>query len=253
MRRGILVKIFCLRKKDNFDTFRRMRMRRGPIDEGANPEGDLFFRKDSGVERDPQQLMEERRRSRILDGALNVFGEKGFAAATVQDLIEEVGISRATFYKYFPDREACLVALNDAVLAWLENEAREAIGPAVGWPAQVRAVTERLVELVSGDVRVARVCGFEATLVSAEIWARRKRSLDALAEALRSGRAHSRWGDELPAELENFLVGGTTELATRSIVLDRRRRSKDLAPALSELILLPYLGAARARKLVRGG
>jgi AcrR family transcriptional regulator len=196
--------------------------------------------------------MEEWRRSRILNGALNVFGEKGFAAATVQDLIEEVGISRATFYKYFSDREACLVALNDAVLAWLEEEARKAIRPEVSWPLQTRAVTETLVELVSCDARVARVCGFEATLVSAEIWDRRKASLDALSAALRGGRAHSRWGDELPAALEDFLVGGAAELATRSIVLDLRRPPKNLGAELAELILLPYVGAARARKLVRG-
>jgi AcrR family transcriptional regulator len=228
-----------------------MRMRRGSIDEGASPEGGRFFRRDLEAERTPRQLMEERRRSRILTGALNVFGEKGFAAATVQDLIDEVGISRATFYKYFPDREACLAALNDAVLVWLEEEAREAGGSVTGWPSQARAVTERLITLVSGDLRVGRVCGFEAALVSPEIWARRKECLDTLAAALRRGRAHSRRGDELPAMLEALLVGGVAELATRSI-FDHRHPSKELGSEMAELILLPYVGPARARKLVRG-
>jgi AcrR family transcriptional regulator len=197
--------------------------------------------------------MEDRRRSRILLGALNVFGEKGFAGATVQDLIDEVGISRATFYKYFPDREACLAALNDEVLVWLEGETREAIASAEGWPAQVRAVTERLVGLVAGDPRVARVCGFEATLVSPEIRARRDAGLGALALALRGGRSHSRRGDELPTMLEDFLVAGATSLATRSVVGDPHRPAKELGPEIAELILIHYLGAARARKVVRGG
>jgi AcrR family transcriptional regulator len=196
--------------------------------------------------------MEERRRNRILTGALNVFGEKGFAATTVQDLVDEIGISRTTFYKYFPDREACLVALNDAVLVWLEEEARAAVGSAVGWPSQARAVTERLVALVNGDVRVARVCGFEATLVSAAVRERRQESLDALAAALRSGRAHSRRGDELPALLEDLLIGGAAALATRSVVVNRRQQPRELGSDIAELILLPYVGAARAKKLVRG-
>jgi AcrR family transcriptional regulator len=196
--------------------------------------------------------MEDRRRSRILLGALNVFGEKGFAAATVQDLIDEVGISRATFYKYFPDRESCLAALNDEVLVWLEKETREAIASAEGWPAQVRAVTERLVGLVAGDARVARVCGVEAMLVSPEIRARRDAGLDALAAALRRGRPHSRRGDELPTMLEELLVAGATSLATRSVVGDPDLPAKELGPEIAELILLPYVGGPKARKVVRG-
>jgi AcrR family transcriptional regulator len=226
-------------------------MRRGPIDDdgrGVDPFGEI-----SATGRDPRELMEERRRRRILIAALNVFGEKGFAGATVRDLIEEAGISRATFYKYFADREACLAALNETVLAWLEEEAREAAGSAADWPSRARAVTERLVVLVSGDARVARVCGIEAALISEEIRGRRQRSLDSLAAALRAGRAHSRRGDELPGALEEFLVGGATNLATRSIVFDRPWPAEELGPEIAELILLHYIGAARARKLVHGG
>ena len=230
-----------------------MRLRRGSIDDGARPEGGGLFQGSPGVARTPRQLMEERRRAQVLHASLDVFGEKGFARATVQDLIEAAGISRATLYKYFGDREDCLAALNDALLAWLEREAREAIASADDWPSRVRAVTERLVGLVSGDVRVARVCGFEATLVSDDIRARRQASIDAIAAALRRGREHSRWGDQLPPALEEFLVAGAISLATRTGIRDGYRPPADLGSQAAEFVLLPYVGAARARKLVRGG
>jgi AcrR family transcriptional regulator len=229
-----------------------MRIGRGPFDDGDSVALGGPFRDAAGAELTPHQLMEKRRRSRILTGALNVFGQKGFAATTVQDLVDEVGIARATFYKYYPDREACLVALNDAVLIWLEEEARAAGGSVTAWPVRVQAVTERLVALVSGDARVARVCGYEASLVSRAVWERRRQSLDALADALRLGRQHARRGDELPPILEDLLVGGAVELATRSVVLDRRPQSGELGSEIAEFILFPYVGAARARKLVRG-
>jgi hypothetical protein len=114
-------------------------------------------------------------------------------------------------------------------------------------------VIERLVALVSCDPRVARICGLEAKLVSAELRRRRQDSLDPLAEALRGGRAHSRRGDELPRALEEFLVGGAAWLATRPVVSVSPETPDGLAPEISELILLHYVGAARARKLVRGG
>jgi AcrR family transcriptional regulator len=224
---------------------------RGPIDDEPWTDDDGPFGEIAEMEHTPHRLMEERQRRGILLGALNVFGNKGFARATVQDLIDEAGISRATFYKYFPDREACLVALNESILVWLEREAREAIGSTTGWPSQTRAAVERLVALVSGDPRVARICGLEATLVSVGIRKRRQGSLDALAVALRRGRAHARRGDELPRTLEEFLVGGAVSLATRSIASSLP--PKDLASEVAELILLHYVGATRARKLVRGG
>ncbi len=214
----------------------------------------LPFLAESGppIGRTPRQLVEERRRRRILLGALNVFGEKGFARATVQDLIDEIGISRATFYKYFSDRESCLAALNDELLLWLEAEAEAAIATAPDWASQVRAATERLVALVVSDPRIAHICGIEPALVSDQIRARRSAYLDGLATVLRKGRAHSRWGDVLPMTLEDFLVAGAISLAARPGGPDRHPLPKELGPEIAELMLLPYLGAAKARKVVRG-
>jgi hypothetical protein len=76
--------------------------RRGPIKDDLWADDDGPFGEISWMERTPHRLMEERKRRRILLGALNVFGTKGFARATVQDLVDEVGISRATFINTSP-------------------------------------------------------------------------------------------------------------------------------------------------------
>ena len=89
-------------------------------------------------------------------------------------------------------------------------------------------------------------------MLSREIGARRDGFLDALAAALREGREHSRSGEELPAMLEDFLVAGAASLATRSAIRDHGRPPTELGAELAELILIPYIGAARARKTVCG-
>jgi AcrR family transcriptional regulator len=198
----------------------------------------------------PRLLMEERRRGQILLGALDVFGEKGFAPATVQDLIDESGVSRATFYRYFADREDCFAALSIAALGWLEGETRAVLDPLADWPLQVKAAAERLVGLLTEDPRVARICCVEAIFAPKQIRVRQRAGLEALAAGLRRGRAHSRWGEKLPASMEDFLVAAGVSLATRS-VFRSRPPAKDLGPEIAELILIPYLGAARARNLVR--
>lgn len=53
----------------------------------------------------------EWRRERILDAALDVFGSKGFDAATTRDLAAEAGVTSGLLYHYFANKEALLVAV----------------------------------------------------------------------------------------------------------------------------------------------
>src|SRR6185436_1007303 len=44
-------------------------------------------------------------RQAILDAARDVFGEKGYEAATVRDIIRRTGLAAGTFYNYYRSKE----------------------------------------------------------------------------------------------------------------------------------------------------
>lgn len=48
-----------------------------------------------------RQQRKDEIRARIMAAGLDVFGRKGFEAATVEDLLQAAGVSRATFYAQF--------------------------------------------------------------------------------------------------------------------------------------------------------
>jgi AcrR family transcriptional regulator len=48
---------------------------------------------------------------KILDASLRVFAERGFHDTTIQDIVDEVGTSRATLYQYFESKEQIFVEL----------------------------------------------------------------------------------------------------------------------------------------------
>ena len=50
----------------------------------------------------------QRQRREILRVAVELFGERGYDETRIQDIIERVGISEATFFNYFPTKEALL-------------------------------------------------------------------------------------------------------------------------------------------------
>jgi AcrR family transcriptional regulator len=54
---------------------------------------------------------QEKTRRRIIDNASKIFLEQGFRNVSVEDLCEVVGVSRVTFYKYFPNRDALVEAI----------------------------------------------------------------------------------------------------------------------------------------------
>lgn len=54
-------------------------------------------------------------RAAILDAALQVFGELGYGAATVRDIVRRTDLATGTFYNYFPDKESVLRALIEEI------------------------------------------------------------------------------------------------------------------------------------------
>jgi AcrR family transcriptional regulator len=63
----------------------------------------------------------EARPSEILEAALSVFAEKGFAAARMDDIAGRAGVSKGTIYLYFESKEAVFKAL-----------VRETVGARIG-------------------------------------------------------------------------------------------------------------------------
>lgn len=78
-----------------------------------------------------------RKWDQVLDGARTVFLRDGFEGASVDDIVREAGVSKATLYSYFPDKRLLFVevakaecaAQSDAAIAQIEasGDIREAM------------------------------------------------------------------------------------------------------------------------------
>jgi AcrR family transcriptional regulator len=55
-------------------------------------------------------------RDLVLDTALRLFNEHGYLGVRVEDIAQEAGVSRATFYKHFAEREQVLAELFERLL-----------------------------------------------------------------------------------------------------------------------------------------
>lgn len=63
------------------------------------------------------QQRSEETRANILDAAAKLFSTRGFAAASVDEICTEAGISKGAFYHHFASKQALFLALLDS---WLQ-------------------------------------------------------------------------------------------------------------------------------------
>ncbi|MGI9391186.1 MAG: TetR/AcrR family transcriptional regulator [Boseongicola sp.] len=91
----------------------------------------------------PTQVIKQGRKwDQVLDGARKVFMRDGFEGASVDDIVREAGVSKATLYSYFPDKRLLFLevakceckAQSDAAIAQIEatGDIRQALTQAAG-------------------------------------------------------------------------------------------------------------------------
>jgi len=96
------------------------------------------------------------RPSEILDAALNVFAEKGFAGARMEDIARRAGVTKGTIYLYFENKEAVFKTLvRDSIGATLagvtagtrdfQGSAKDLLRFALGAMAHLLTTSDRVV------------------------------------------------------------------------------------------------------------
>ena len=107
----------------------------------------------------------ERRRRQILDAAKEVFADKGYVAATVDDIVTRVEVARGTFYLYFDDKLTVFEALVESFMASLAGCIVSIdLAPSAPPPReQLRANLRRVVELALNDPAMVTIALSTAT------------------------------------------------------------------------------------------
>src|SRR5437764_15224371 len=65
--------------------------------------------KDGRAKRSP--ALRDERRAQLVSAARDVFGQKGYHAATVDDITRAAGVAKGTFYLYFEEKREVYYAL----------------------------------------------------------------------------------------------------------------------------------------------
>ena len=111
------------------------------------------------------------RRRELLDAARDAFVQKGFQAATIDDIVANADVARGTFYLYFSDKRAVFEALVDEFLMRIGTCVKSIVlGPDEPSPTdQLRANIRRVVELALEEPTIVKLALFDATGLDPEL------------------------------------------------------------------------------------
>jgi AcrR family transcriptional regulator len=207
--------------------------------------------------------VEEIQRTRIMRAMADAVIDREASSVTVADVVARAGVSRRTFYEHFVDRDECFLITFEWGLKRVRVVMAEAYAKQSRWQDGVRAALAALLALMDQEPALARLCVVRALGGGTEVLQRRAESLAVLCDFVDRGRLERSSGAEPPAVTAEGVVGAvlsvihTRLLAADVTELGERRAGEsgqieaplsELLGQLMSLIVLPYLGAAAARR-----
>jgi AcrR family transcriptional regulator len=200
----------------------------------------------------PLEVRQDRQRRRLFAAAATVFARSGFADATAEAIAREAGMSKATFYEHFDNKEDCIVALFEAAVVVLlgamraAGEANATAAPVTRVQATARAFLQALADFPDE----AQTLLVEIVGAGPRAMARRDAALDQVAsyiDEVNRSDASRGVAPRLATAHDAFaVVGAVVELASRQIRTGKPADIRELEPVVERLVLgLVSTGQAR--------
>jgi AcrR family transcriptional regulator len=215
---------------------------------GGDPPTDLHLWKlPRGRHGLPRELVAQSQRERLLAAVVRVTATRGYQASSVADILKEAGVGRETFYKHFKDKEDCFVTANDALVAELEAEVKEAYEQPGSWPQKVRRGLDATLQWFAASPEVARVMMIEMGTVGPIASSRFRETFSRFTALLDDGREQIKDAPDLP-NIANIAGGAVFARVYEEVALGNTTNLPYLMPQLTFELLLPYIGEKAAIK-----
>jgi AcrR family transcriptional regulator len=190
----------------------------------------------------PLEIRVAVQKQRLFEAAATVFSRVGYAEASAETISREAGMSKATFYEHFKNKEECLVALFEyAALSFGEviSTASSESGP--GFEARHRAGLRAILETIEANPMLAQAMLVESVGAGPRVAELRDGALTRIAQGMyeSTAAAAEREGGPAYASPDDAfaIVGATFELISRQLRAGHPERVTDLQPLIERLIL----------------
>jgi len=190
----------------------------------------------------PREVRQTLQRKRLLEAAAAEFADHGYAGTSSESISRRAGMSKATFYEHFANKEECIIALFERAAEVAADAMAGAARSAGNEDAldRMRAATRAFLTTLSEHPEFGQTLLVEIIGAGPRAAGRRDQIMQAFADILDTeNAAAARRGliARFASPFDAFaIVGAITELVSKQVRLGEPADVLELAPVIDRLI-----------------
>jgi AcrR family transcriptional regulator len=181
----------------------------------------------------PREDVEQNHRERLYGATVAVVANKGYGNATISDLIETAGVSRATFYRYFADKAACFVSTLELLLAGVAALTRAGLDSRGSWRERSEMGIRAFIAVLVAQPDAARICVVESDAAGPKAIAMVDAAAAEFATMLAGVFEELPEQRGMPKPVVNAMIGGLRKLLQTRL---QRRTEGDLIELVPDIV-----------------
>jgi AcrR family transcriptional regulator len=167
-------------------------------------------------------------RRRLQEAMVALVARNGFEATTINELVAMAGVSKATFYEHFADKEDCFGLAFDATIRRVSVQVIEAYCRPGDFRARLVAGYARIMEMVVAEPEAARFVVVESLTLGAAGIELRKQAAAEFESLIRRSFHYSPSRVEVPQVIQRGIVAGIRGVIYRQL----RANESELLPGM---------------------
>lgn len=201
-----------------------------------------------GRHRLPPSVVMRSQRLRLILGTAEVMAAKGYANATVSDIVSAAGISRDVFYAHFTDKQNAFLEAQQQGSQDIQDACAASYFSAKQWPERVWRCLGTLLEVICANRELAHLRLVECYSAGPAAINRAEDITRSFAIFLEEGYGYRARGRTLPRLCSHAITGAIFEIVQRHVAHEDYDGLRSSLPVLTYVAVAPFVGPARARE-----
>jgi AcrR family transcriptional regulator len=199
----------------------------------------------------PRDLIVQSQRDRILQAMAETMAERGYAAATVTEVVDRAGVSRATFYELFRGKDDCMMSAANTMLGEVVTIVTTQYSPDKPLVHVIRDAMAAMLALMAQRPAYAKLAFTEARVSTPAVRQTYQSGVNVLLSLLDQIRVDGDGNTEIPPRTARGAIGACEALIREQISAGRTEDLPEILPEMLYGALVPYIGLDAALEQAR--
>ena len=177
--------------------------------------------------------------------------ERGYAAATVTEVVDSAGVSRATFYELFRGKDDCMMAAANTMLGEVVTIVTTQYSPDKPLVNVIRDAMAAMLALMAQRPAYAKLAFTEARVSTPAVRQTYQSGVNVLLSLLDQIRVDGDSNAEIPPHTARGAIGACEALIRNKIFEGATERLPEVLPDMLYAALVPYIGQEAAMEQAR--